>query len=66
MADAALPASLQKEEDTTTGTGDPPRKKPTRLAIGEHHGRPVLLPELAVPALRGTRKAPEGWADPWP
>ncbi|VFV18461.1 ubiquitin carboxyl-terminal [Lynx pardinus] len=27
-----------KEEDTTTGTGDPPRKKPTRLAIGVEGG----------------------------
>lgn len=27
-----------KEEDPTTGTGDPPRKKPTRLAIGVEGG----------------------------
>ncbi|NIG58528.1 Ubiquitin carboxyl-terminal hydrolase 5 [Pontoporia blainvillei] len=27
-----------KEEDTTAGTGDPPRKKPTRLAIGVEGG----------------------------
>ena len=57
----ALPASLQKEEDTTTSTGDPPRKKPTRLAIGELHYSPVL-PELVFPALRGSRKAPKEWA----
>lgn len=26
----------QKEDETSTGSGDPPKKKPTRLAIGKH------------------------------
>lgn len=66
LADPALPASLQKEEDTTTGTGDPPRKKPTRLAIGEHHCSPILLPGRGFPALRGTRRAPTHGPAQWP
>lgn len=63
IADPTLPASLQKEEDPATGTGDPPRKKPTRLAIGEHHCTSILLPELVFLALSSTRKAPKSGPD---
>lgn len=29
--------TFQKEDDNNSGSGDPPKKKPTRLAIGMHH-----------------------------
>lgn len=66
FADPALPASLQKEEDTTAGTGDPPRKKPTRLAIGEHPCGPLLLPDQVFPAPGGPGRAPNSGSDQWP
>jgi hypothetical protein len=46
--------SLQKEEDTSAGTGDPPRKKPTRLAIGELSARRTLSLMSDLRALEGT------------
>ncbi|XP_069345582.1 ubiquitin carboxyl-terminal hydrolase 5 isoform X4 [Eulemur rufifrons] len=36
--ECAFSFDTPKEEDATTGTGDPPRKKPTRLAIGVEGG----------------------------
>lgn len=58
-ADPALPASLQKEEDTTAGTGDPPRKKPTRLAIGEHHAALFFSLSWSCPLSELPGKPPE-------